>query len=100
MSSAFTVAPPSTLSACRRTPESRVIASSTARVWKQIASRVARARWALVWNRERPTMTPRASARQYGAKSPENAGTKYRPALSGTLAASASISSADLITSS
>ena len=29
-------------------------------------------------------MTPRASGRQYGANSPENAGTKYTPPLSST----------------
>ncbi|SHX74739.1 Uncharacterised protein [Mycobacteroides abscessus subsp. abscessus] len=41
-----------------------------------MASSVARARCALVLNRDRPTMAPRASDRQYGANSPEKAGTK------------------------
>ena len=39
-------------------------------------------------------MTPRASGRQYGAKSPEKAGTKYTPPVSGTLRARASLSAA------
>src|SRR5262245_21588049 len=43
---------------------------------------------------------PRASARQYGAKRPENAGTKYIPALSDTLAANGSTSDADRMISS
>ena len=30
----------------------------------------------VVWNRDRPTIAPRASARQYGANRPEKAGTK------------------------
>ena len=72
----LTVAPPSTFSTASRTPESFTIASSTARVWKQIASSVARARCAFVLNRESPTIAPRASERQYGANNPENAGTK------------------------
>ena len=59
------------------------MASSTSRLWKQIASRVARARCALVLNRDRPTIAPRASLRQYGANRPENAGTKYDPAVVG-----------------
>ena len=41
-----------------------------------IASSVARARCALVLKRDRPTITPRASERQYGANRPEKAGTK------------------------
>ena len=32
--------------------------------------------WALELNRDSPTIAPRASERQYGANSPENAGTK------------------------
>ena len=41
-----------------------------------MASSAALAKCALVAARVNPTMTPRASLRQYGAKSPENAGTK------------------------
>ncbi len=44
--------------------------------------------------RVRPTITPRASGRQYGANRPEKAGTKYTPPLSGTPPARASISEA------
>ena len=39
-------------------------------------------------------MAPRASGRQCGANSPENAGTKYAPPLSSTVRANSSISSA------
>lgn len=46
----------------------------------------------------RPTITPRASDRQRGASSPLNAGTKYTPAVSPTLAASSSDSAAELMT--
>ena len=42
--------------------------------------------------RDSPTIAPRASDRQYGANSPENAGTKYTPPLSVTGPASASLS--------
>ena len=84
ISVSLTVAPPSTFSTSSRTPESSTIASSTARVWKQMASSVARARCARVWKRDRPTIAPRASERQYGAKRPENAGTKYAPPVSAT----------------
>ena len=45
-------------------------------------------------NRDSPTMAPRASDRQYGANSPENAGTKYTPPLSSTWRASDSLSDA------
>ena len=38
--------------------------------------------------RDSPTIAPRASDRQYGANSPEKAGTKYTPPLSSTSAAS------------
>lgn len=41
--------------------------------------------------RVRPTITPRASDRQYGAYSPENAGTMYMPSEESTLVAIASI---------
>ena len=47
--------------------------------------------------RVRPATTPRASERQYGAKSPENAGTKYTPPLSSTDFARSSTSGAALI---
>ena len=43
-------------------------------------------------------MTPRASDRHRGASSPLNAGTKYTPAVSSTLAASSSDSAAELMT--
>ena len=62
-----------------------------------MASRVARARCALVWKRDRPTIAPRASARQYGANRPEKAGTKYTPAVSVTCAARVSLSAAPLM---
>ena len=39
-------------------------------------------------------MTPRASGRQWGANSPENAGTMKQPPLSSTVRASVSISGA------
>ena len=72
-------------------------ASSTSRVWKAVASSAARAMWLLFTNRVRPTMAPRASERQYGAKRPENAGTMYTPPLSSTEAARVSTSGALLI---
>ena len=40
--------------------------------------------WPAVAYRVSPAITPRASLRQYGAYSPENAGTKYTSPLSGT----------------
>ena len=46
----------------------------------------------------RPTHTPRASERHLGANKPLNAGTKYTPPVSGTVAASASTSDARSIT--
>src|SRR5439155_221433 len=76
MSSSLTTMPPSTFSALSGTPESAFIASMTSRVWYAVASSTARARWPLLTNRVRPTIAPRASERQYGANSPENAGTK------------------------
>ena len=45
-------------------------------------------------NRDSPTIAPRASERQYGANSPEKAGTKYTPPLSDTWPAKPSISDA------
>ena len=48
-------------------------------------------------NRDSPTIAPRASERQYGANSPENAGTKYTPPLSSTWRASASLCAAPLM---
>src|SRR3954452_10751078 len=50
--------------------------------------------WPLFAKRVRPTITPRASSRQYGAKSPENAGTKTTPPESSTDRASCSTSGA------
>lgn len=69
------VMPPSTFSVVICTPESWYIASTTSRVCQLVASRTARARWALVTYRVSPVTTPRASERQYGANRPENAGT-------------------------
>ena len=51
------------------------MALTTSRVWKPVASSTARARWPLSTYDVSPTITPRASARQRGANSPENAGT-------------------------
>lgn len=47
--------------------------------------------WFLLIIRVNPTKTPRASDRQCGAYSPENAGTTYMPSLLSTLVAMASI---------
>ena len=47
--------------------------------------------WFLLIIRVRPTITPRASDRQYGAYSPEKAGTMYMPSELSTLVAIASI---------
>ena len=52
-------------------------------------SSAARAMWATVLPRVRPTMAPRASAFQYGAPRPVKAGTNITPPASGTLSASA-----------
>jgi hypothetical protein len=59
-------------------------------------SSVARARWARVVPRVRPLMRPRASGRQCGAPSPAKAGTTMTPPESGTDAASASTSAAEV----
>ncbi len=88
------VAPPSTRSSVRAMALSAAMASISSALWKAIASRVARARCARVVPRVIPTIAPRACGSQYGAPSPESAGTKYTPAASGTLPASASISEA------
>ena len=88
MSNSFTTMPPSTFSAVSSTPESAFIASTTSRVWYAVASSAARARWPRLTKRVSPTIAPRASGRQYGANSPENAGTKYAPPLSSTERAS------------
>ena len=68
------------------------MASVTSRVWKAIASSVARAMWAAVVPRVRPRIVPRAAASQCGAPSPVNAGTTTTPPVSGTEAASGSTS--------
>ncbi len=78
-------------------PESSFITSSTSATWKAIPSSAARARWPAVVPRVRPVMVPRAYWSQCGAPSPANAGTRYTPPQSGTLAASASISADDRI---
>ena len=67
---------------------SATIASITSRDWNAAASIAARAMCALLTKRVSPTSAPRASGRQYGANSPEKAGTKYAPPLSSTVAAS------------
>ena len=72
----MTTMPPSTLRLPSSVPVSAAMASTTSRVWNAVASSAARARWALVTDRVRPAMTPRASLRQYGAKRPEKAGTR------------------------
>ena len=95
MSVSLAIMPPSTFSSVRSTPESALTASSTSRVWKAVASSAARAMWLRFAKRVRPTIAPRASGRQYGANRPENAGTKYTPPLSSTLAASSSTSGAE-----
>ena len=68
------------------------MASSRSATWKAIASRAARARWPAVVPRVIPTSAPRAYGSQCGAPRPANAGTRNRPPLSGTVAASASVS--------
>ena len=89
--------PPSTLSEVSSTPESAFIASTTSLVCHAVASRTARAIWPLFTYRVRPAITPLASLRQYGAKRPENAGTKYTPPLSPTVLARSSTSSEEEI---
>jgi hypothetical protein len=79
------------------TVQSEFIASTTSRVWNAVASRTARAMCPRSTKRVSPTSAPRASGRQYGANSPENAGTKYAPPLSSTVRASASTSAASEI---
>ena len=54
---------------------------STSRDWNAAASIAARAMCALFTKRVRPTSAPRASGRQYGANSPENAGHEVRAAV-------------------
>src|SRR6185503_4673804 len=66
MHSSLAVTPPSTLSTSSSTPESFSIASATSLLCQQMLSRVALARCALVLKRDRPTIAPRASERQYG----------------------------------
>jgi hypothetical protein len=56
-------------------------------VWRHTASRPARAMCALVTNVVSPAMIPRASGRQWGANSPDMAGTNTQPAESSTDAA-------------
>ena len=62
-----------------------------------MASSVARAMCPALTYRVRPANTPRALDFQYGANSPLNAGTMYRPPLSSTDLASSSTSGAALI---
>mmetsp|Transcript_19942 Transcript_19942/g.43328 ORF Transcript_19942/g.43328 Transcript_19942/m.43328 type:complete len:261 (+) Transcript_19942:311-1093(+) len=92
----LTVPPPSTRSLTSGIlwSLSFCMACATSTVWKALASKAARTMCALVLNAVKPTITPLASPRQYGANSPAKAGTKYTPPLSGTDRASASLSSA------
>ena len=94
MQSELAVTPPSTFSAASERSASATMASTTSALWWQMASSAARARCALVLNRDRPTIAPRASDLQYGANRPENAGTKAMPPVSSTSAARASVSAA------
>ena len=79
--------PPSTRSSVELATGVGDDASITSRVWNAAASSAARAMCALFTKRVSPTSAPRASGRQYGANSPEKAGTKYAPPLSSTVAA-------------
>ena len=92
ISRSLTEAPPSTRSSATGAPPaattSLLIASSSAALWKAIDSSAARAMWAIVEPRVRPTMVPRASGFQCGAPRPVKAGTNITPPLSGTLSAS------------
>src|SRR5579875_3564748 len=92
MSSSFTTMPPSTFSEVSSTPESAFMASTTSLDCHAVASSTARAMWPALTYLVRPAITPRASLRQYGANSPEKAGTKYTPPLSSTVLASVSTS--------
>src|SRR5918996_6006123 len=92
ISSSLKTMPPSALSEESSTPESAFMASTTSLDCQAVASSTARAMCPLLTYRVRPAITPRASLRQYGANRPENAGTKYAPPLSSTVAASASMS--------
>ena len=70
------------------------MASTRSALCIAIDSSAARAMWAPLLPRLRPSTVPRAAASQYGAPSPVKAGTSTTPPLSGTLAASASTSAA------
>lgn len=73
------------------TEESRTSAASTTSfVCKHVAC-AAGAMWRRSWYGELPTMTPRASLRQRGANSPENAGTDDHARGVGDLPASTSL---------
>mmetsp|Transcript_25962 Transcript_25962/g.42871 ORF Transcript_25962/g.42871 Transcript_25962/m.42871 type:complete len:256 (-) Transcript_25962:213-980(-) len=95
--SLLTVMPPSTCSADSLTFESASIASRTSRAWNATDSSAARQMCAFVVYKVMPTMHPRASDRQYGANSPEKAGTNVTPSVFETDPASTSISDADPI---
>ena len=97
MSASLATMPPSTFSDSSFTPESASIASTTSRLWKAVASSVARAMCPAFTYRVSPANTPRALDFQYGANRPENAGTMYRPPLSSTVDASSSTSGDALI---
>ena len=88
MRSAEAVAPPSARSSASRTRPSDSTASTTSTTCWATASSAARARWALVVPAVSPAMTPVAERSQYGAPSPEKAGTNAAPPLSSTCSAS------------
>ena len=71
------------------------MAATRSKTSRAIPSSAARAMWPARVPRSIPAMTPRASARQWGAPRPVSAGTKTTPPVSGTLRASASTSFAD-----
>jgi hypothetical protein len=80
------------------TPPAAAMASTTSRVWKAMASMVARARWAAVVPRVIPRRVPLASGSHHGEPRPVNAGTSTAPPLSSTERASVSISAASAMT--
>jgi hypothetical protein len=68
---------------------SRTIALSKAVLWKAIDSSAARAMWATVLPRLKPTMAPLAEGFQYGAPSPVKDSTNTTPPESSTEAGQA-----------
>ena len=89
----FRAAPPSTRNVAIGAARSLFIAPISSVLESAIASSAARAMCAFVVPRVSPRIAPRACGSQSGAPRPVSAGTTTTPALSGTLAASASMSS-------